>query len=177
MSSSHLRDGPSPDDSLKFNSPYAIASNANSLRHPPMPTSTEAAEQPRLIRTSLLPNVSPGSPQPQRVDLQFVGDLLNLASDWDQTEYAARRRLVRFNRRQVGHVVRISFEPITPQQYRSEDMVISCIFREDAQECFITSVDAIYLLEGFVGVCFSVEEKNRIRRNLEGFKASLRFSP
>jgi hypothetical protein len=31
-------------------------------------------------------------------------------------------------------------------------------------------VDAIYLLEALVGLRFSVEEKNRIRRNLEGFR-------
>lgn len=34
----------------------------------------------------------------------------------------------------------------------------------------VTSVDAIYLLEALIGVRFSVEEKNRIRRNLEGLK-------
>lgn len=49
-------------------------------------------------------------------------------------------------------------------------IVISCIYREDKNECFVTSVDAIYLLEALVGVRFSVEEKNRIRRNLEGFR-------
>jgi hypothetical protein len=31
-------------------------------------------------------------------------------------------------------------------------------------------VDTIYLLESLVGVRFTVEEKNRIRRNLEGFR-------
>lgn len=34
----------------------------------------------------------------------------------------------------------------------------------------VTSVDAIYLLEALVGGRFSVEEKNRIRRNLERCK-------
>lgn len=34
----------------------------------------------------------------------------------------------------------------------------------------MTSVDTIYLLEALIGVRFSVEEKNRIRRNLEGLK-------
>lgn len=36
--------------------------------------------------------------------------------------------------------------------------------------CYVTSVDAIYLLEALVGTRFTVEEKNRIRRNLEGFR-------
>jgi hypothetical protein len=33
---------------------------------------------------------------------------------------------------------------------------------------YVTSVDTIYLLESLVAVRFTVEEKNRIRRNLEG---------
>ena len=49
-------------------------------------------------------------------------------------------------------------------------IVISCIYRENLNECFITSVDVIYLLEALAGNRFEVEEKNRIRRNLEGFK-------
>jgi hypothetical protein len=52
----------------------------------------------------------------------------------------------------------------------SDSIVISCIFREDKNECFVTSVDTIYLLEALVAVRFTVEEKNRIRRNMEGFK-------
>jgi len=47
---------------------------------------------------------------------------------------------------------------------------ISCIFWEDKNECFVTSVDTIYLLEQLVAARFTVEEKNRIRRNLEGFR-------
>lgn len=34
----------------------------------------------------------------------------------------------------------------------------------------MTSVDTIFLLESLVAVRFTVEEKNRIRRNLEGFR-------
>lgn len=36
--------------------------------------------------------------------------------------------------------------------------------------CYVTSVDTISLLESLVAVRFTVEEKNRIRRNLEGFR-------
>ena len=35
---------------------------------------------------------------------------------------------------------------------------------------YVTSVDTILLLEALVAARFTVEEKNRIRRNLEGFK-------
>lgn len=49
-------------------------------------------------------------------------------------------------------------------------LVVSCIYWRDRNDYFITSVDCIYLLEGLIGVQFTVEEKNRIRRNLEGFR-------
>ncbi|KAI8367717.1 hypothetical protein BD560DRAFT_296952, partial [Blakeslea trispora] len=48
--------------------------------------------------------------------------------------------------------------------------VISCIYWREQNDYFVTSVDCIYLLEGLIGVQFTVEEKNRIRRNLEGFR-------
>jgi hypothetical protein len=34
----------------------------------------------------------------------------------------------------------------------------------------VTTIDTIYLLEQLVGARFTVEEKNRIQRNLEGFR-------
>ncbi|OAC99391.1 hypothetical protein MUCCIDRAFT_24225, partial [Mucor lusitanicus CBS 277.49] len=48
--------------------------------------------------------------------------------------------------------------------------VISCIYWRERNDYFITSVDCIYLLESLIGIQFTVEEKNRIRRNLEGFR-------
>ncbi|KAI7892076.1 uncharacterized protein EV154DRAFT_602015 [Mucor mucedo] len=53
---------------------------------------------------------------------------------------------------------------------RSNPLVVSCIYWQERNDYFITSVDCIYLLEGLIGVQFTVEEKNRIRRNLEGFR-------
>jgi len=44
------------------------------------------------------------------------------------------------------------------------------MFREDKNSCWATSVDMLYLLEAVIGTRFTVEEKNRIRRNLEGFR-------
>ncbi len=88
----------------------------------------------------------------------------------NQEEWNARRRLVQFWRRQEGSTIHAAFRPISQAEYVPNSIVISCIFRADKNECFVTSVDAIYLLEALVGVRFSVEEKNRIRRNLEGFR-------
>jgi hypothetical protein len=88
----------------------------------------------------------------------------------NQEEWQAKRRLVQFWRRQQGAVIHTAFRAISQSEYIPNSIVISCIYREDKNECFVTSVDAIYLLEALVGVRFSVEEKNRIRRNLEGFR-------
>ncbi|ORZ08445.1 hypothetical protein BCR42DRAFT_495543 [Absidia repens] len=48
--------------------------------------------------------------------------------------------------------------------------VISCIYWPEKNDWFITSVDCIHLLEHLMDLKFSVEEKNRVRRNLEGFR-------
>jgi hypothetical protein len=61
----------------------------------------------------------------------------------------------------------ISFAAISQNDYKENTIVVSCIYRDDY---FVTSVDVIYLLEALAGNRFEVEEKNRIRRNLEGFK-------
>ncbi|KAG0172347.1 hypothetical protein DFQ30_010664 [Apophysomyces sp. BC1015] len=54
--------------------------------------------------------------------------------------------------------------------HSSSSLVVSCIYWRERNDFFITSVDCISLLEGLIGVHFTVEEKNRIRRNLEGFR-------
>ncbi|CAO3609808.1 unnamed protein product [Mucor hiemalis] len=57
-----------------------------------------------------------------------------------------------------------------PSNTRTTPIVISCIYWRERNDYFITSVDCIYLLESLIGIQFTVEEKNRIRRNLEGFR-------
>ncbi|KAI8059523.1 hypothetical protein BC940DRAFT_328319 [Gongronella butleri] len=75
--------------------------------------------------------------------------------NWTPYEWSCGRRLVRFWRRQNN---------------QTTYLVVSCIYWRERNDYFITSVDCIYLLEGLIGVQFTVEEKNRIRRNLEGFR-------
>ena len=77
---------------------------------------------------------------------------------------------MRFRRWQVGGVLQVACEAIPQENFDEADIVISCIYRKENRSCYFTSVDVIYLLERLVGEAFSVEEKNRIRRNLEGFK-------
>jgi len=129
--------------------------------------------QPQLMRSSQLP---------ARPDLNFfdapkaeviiAGDLVTMAKGWTSEEWAAKRRLVKVWRRQEGHNIYLAFAPLPQLEWVAEKecVVVSCMFREDRNSCWVTSVDMLYLLEAVIGTRFSVEEKNRIRRNLEGFR-------
>lgn len=143
---------------------------SSNLRHPPMEAAD--ANTPTLYRTSQLPSVTmDGSSNiATKAVLKFDGDLNNMALGWSHDEWHAKRRLVLFTRSQEGGTINAAFRPVTLQEITPNTIVISCIFREDKNECYVTSVDTIYLLEALVSVRFTVEEKNRIRRNLEGYK-------
>jgi hypothetical protein len=93
-----------------------------------------------------------------------------LCVGWTQAEIQVGRRLVRFGKVQDGRRLIVSCEPITQEEYCEQDSVISCIYQEETDACFVTSVDVIYLLERLTNGEFPVEEKNRIRRNLEGLR-------
>ena len=75
-----------------------------------------------------------------------------------------------FRRSQSGSTITTTFTPVSVDDRPPNSVCISCIYWEEKQECFVTSVDTIYLLEQLVAARFTVEEKNRIRRNLEGFR-------
>jgi hypothetical protein len=93
-----------------------------------------------------------------------------MTQNWTSEEREARRRLVEFNRMQAGSIVTTSFKAVSPEERTPNSACVSCIYWEEREEYFVTSVDTIALLEALVAVRFTVEEKNRIRRNLEGFK-------
>ncbi|KAL9092122.1 MAG: hypothetical protein Q9165_004555 [Trypethelium subeluteriae] len=150
------------------------------------PEPTSGAANPPLIRTSTIqPSASSsmqGSlptqgfnpyamyPSNSKAVLKIEGDLDKMSDDWTDEEWEVSRRLVQFTRKQNGSVIHTSFQPVTLEERAANSICISCIWWEEKQECFVTSVDTIYLLESLVGVRFTVEEKNRIRRNLEGFR-------
>ncbi|KAG1777021.1 hypothetical protein EV702DRAFT_948143, partial [Suillus placidus] len=90
--------------------------------------------------------------------------------NWDDLEMQAGRRLVRFSRIRDGNKLLVSAERISPDDYDAKDIVISCIYRDETDSCCVTSVDIIHLLQKLVAAEFVVEEKNRIRRNLEGLR-------
>ncbi|KAJ6499426.1 hypothetical protein C8R45DRAFT_115290 [Mycena sanguinolenta] len=102
--------------------------------------------------------------------LEIVTPLDSVCSGWDDAELDSGRRLVRFHKVQDGRRVILSCETIKQEEYCEADSVVSCIYREQTETCYVTSVDIIYLLERLTNDQFPVEEKNRIRRNLEGFR-------
>ncbi|GAA5865322.1 hypothetical protein JCM8547_005054 [Rhodosporidiobolus lusitaniae] len=141
---------------------------------PPGPPLAQAINrQPELIRTSQIhapKNGGYGATYSHKVVLKLQNDLNTMAMGWSNEEWTNRRRLIQFWPQQDGNIINVAFRPITQAEYVQNSIVISCIFRDEWNECFVTSVDTIYLLEALVGSRFTVEEKNRIRRNLEGFK-------
>lgn len=135
--------------------------------------------QPNLQRATQIPGVIPiaAAYSPiAKATLDLGSDLGNMARGWSPEEWTDRRRLVQFWRRQTGTSITAICHPISQAKWLEEQkksgggIVVSCIYREETNMCYVTSVDAIYLLEALVGSRFTVEEKNRIRRNLEGFR-------
>lgn len=134
---------------------------------------------PALIRTSTLQQATglsqnqtfnPYAMYPTKAILKLNGDLDSMAEGWTKQERDSQRRLVQFTRSQSGSTIHADFKPVTLETRSPSGICISCIMWEGKDECYVTSVDTIFLLESLVAVRFTVEEKNRIRRNLEGFR-------
>ncbi|EGE83965.1 hypothetical protein RJZ56_007426 [Blastomyces dermatitidis] len=134
---------------------------------------------PILIRTSTIQHLAGAGPNqafnpyamyPSKAVLKIDGDLDSMTENWSPEERTSKRRLVHFTRRQSGSIIHADFKAVAPADRAPNSICISCIYWDGKKECYVTSVDTIYLLESLVGVRFTVEEKNRIRRNLEGFR-------
>ncbi|KAI9882948.1 MAG: hypothetical protein M1823_005307 [Watsoniomyces obsoletus] len=174
--------------SYHSHSPTLAAVAATARPQPSHLASPPGVANPPLIRTStipqsatstssLLPGSAAGGPAfnpyamyPHKAVLKLQADLDSMAENWTVQEWDAKRRLVQFQRRQSGSTIYASCQPIAPEERAANSICISCIWWEEKNECYVTSVDTIYLLESLVAVRFTVEEKNRIRRNLEGFR-------
>ncbi|KAI8365318.1 uncharacterized protein BYT42DRAFT_589520 [Radiomyces spectabilis] len=135
---------------------------------------------------SYIPPSSVGSYQPysrlvSRSSLRIEGDIDSMMANWSPEEWSQRRRLVQFWRESFAKGIRCSFHPATPTGEKTigthndghrngPSIIVSCIYWAERNDWFITSVDCLHLLESLLNIRFSVEEKNRIRRNLEGFR-------
>jgi hypothetical protein len=125
---------------------------------------------PQHQQQQQVPNYPNYSGLLNKANLKIIGDLDTMGQAWTTEEWNARRRLVQFWRRQEGNEIHCDFQAVQQADRQPNSIVVSCIYWQERNDCFITSVDCIYLLESLIGVRFTVEEKNRIRRNLEGFR-------
>ena len=154
---------------------------SSSKIQPTVPSPQDA--NPPLVRTSTLQthpnNAGSGSsfnpygiyPHTSKAVLNIEGDLDSVAAaPWSPEEVENRRKIVQFWRHQKGATINTNFAVVATNERQPNSICISCIYWEEKGECYVTSVDCIYLLESLISVRFTVEEKNRIRRNLEGFR-------
>lgn len=109
--------------------------------------------------------------------VRFLSSPDLFTTTWTAEERTAQRRIVRFERELDVTELRIRSRTVSQAHYTShrndrEDgaAYISCIFFEEKGRYYFTSVDIINLLEALEQAQFKVEEKNRIRRNLEGLR-------
>ncbi|KAM9895505.1 hypothetical protein OXX79_008042, partial [Metschnikowia pulcherrima] len=133
---------------------------------------------PTLIRTSRL------SPEYIRKNLDTINVPIRLNTDesferveenWSAQELEHERRLVSLKvTRENFTTFNIKFETVAPDcvDKNSKDLVISCIRWAEKDFMVVTSVDILLVLESLVGEPFPVEEKSRIRRNLQFLKPS-----
>jgi hypothetical protein len=144
------------------------------------PQTSPDPDAPALVRTSTIPGsvamhaAGPYGPYAgfqNRAELKLLGKLDDMAYNWAPDEAENRRRIVRFSKEQRGATITARFRPVSVGDRPPNATCVSCIWWQERKECYVTSVDTIALLEALVVAPnkFTVEEKNRIRRNLEGF--------
>ncbi|ODV77017.1 uncharacterized protein CANTADRAFT_56973, partial [Suhomyces tanzawaensis NRRL Y-17324] len=94
-----------------------------------------------------------------------------MTENWTLEEKENQRRLVKFKFIRLSPAEYfVQFDPIKKEQYDHTSPIISCIFWKEKDLHIVTSVDIILILEYLVQESFSIEEKNRIRRNLQSLK-------
>ncbi|ORY97320.1 hypothetical protein BCR43DRAFT_236141 [Syncephalastrum racemosum] len=114
------------------------------------------------------------------------GGLDALVLDWTQQETHSGRRVVAFWRlpEQLTHTpkMRVQYRSLAQsntgmctqeqphRQQQQQYAAVSCVYWPERKEHYITSVDIVTLIEFLMQCQFTVEEKNRVRRNLEGFQ-------
>ncbi|KAJ2557317.1 hypothetical protein EV175_001416, partial [Coemansia sp. RSA 1933] len=134
------------------------------------PGSTNAASsEPSSYRADSHQSFSSANNMPL-LGYSSYASLLNKANLMTLEERECCRRLVQFWRRHENNNIFCTFKAVAAADRVPNSIVVSCIYWEEKQDFFITSVDCIHLLESLIAVRFTVEEKNRIRRNLEGFR-------
>jgi hypothetical protein len=138
-------------------------------------------ETPRVVKTATISSVGnkgthdPLSPKTNKAVLHINGSLITMAAKWSEEEWDNCRRIVMFKKSMSGSILTVSFRAIPVNERPPNSICISCIWWAEQSECYITSVDMVYLVEQLVVAPnrLSLKEKNYIRRYLEGFHPSL----
>ena len=147
---------------------HALAASTRAAGSPA--TSLPPTASPFFVSSFLQDAASPKPIVPKGFRLKFNSDLSEALKDWTPLEKRSGRRLVEFHRRVEDHVINCSITISDLQNLRPGAIVVSCIYYAERDEYYVTSVDCIYVLEQLLGIRFTIDDKNRIRRNLEGFK-------
>ncbi|KAI8061615.1 hypothetical protein BC940DRAFT_309963 [Gongronella butleri] len=159
--------------------PPAYSSPYQPRATPVVPTSPSTSMASSTMHLSSMASMSEaaGGADPfaqliSHADLVIEGDMMAMVHNWSDQELQDRRRLVQFWRRQTQNQIICQCQAIAPTNRANhpEEIIISCIYWADKNDYYITSVDIIYLLEGLIGARFTTEERNRVRRNLEGLQ-------
>jgi hypothetical protein len=164
--SSHLAQVQSPRVPLQQqHSGVSMARSLSAISNPPL-VRTSTMKTPRQTQFNPYEMYPPNT----KVTLKLEGSLSSVTENWTREENLAARRLVEFSCLRQGGEIRTSFKPVTVDDRNPTLPVVSCIYWERKKQYYVTSVEIIVLLESVLSIRFTVEEKNRIRRNLEGFK-------
>ena len=99
------------------------------------------------------------------------GDVGKIAIDWAPEEREMGRRLVHVTHVWRDSVIAATFDPVRPGEGAPDSTCVSCISWARKGGCYVTSFDVIRLSEALLSASFAVDEKKRIRRNLEQFGA------
>lgn len=165
---------PQTPNDYDLGSPLAPSDLPHSLgtspcpENPPLIRKTQMSTQ--QVSTSYSDDLDPdGQHATGDASLRIAGNLNSMQEKWTEGEKISGRRLIEFERSQAGSVVTVTFKQVPLNSRTNANACVSCIWWEERKEAYITSVDTIRLLEHLVASRFNVQEKNRIRRNLEGF--------
>ncbi|CAG8471365.1 959_t:CDS:2 [Ambispora gerdemannii] len=154
---------------MSLQMPWALRPSTTLKEPPVVPSSTPLAASSDNMMTAL-PDKQSIVEMLRNTKLEIQGDLNTMVRNWTEYETTNCRRLVQFRRRQENNLIHASFAALNHEDRTPNAIIVSCIWWKSKNEYYITSVDCVSLLEALIAVRFTVEEKNRIRRNLEGFK-------
>ncbi|KAJ1323840.1 hypothetical protein MN608_11095 [Microdochium nivale] len=125
-----------------------------------------------LMKSAVL--LAPGAAvqQTTRIKLEIQGDLLLMSQGWTSEERTQARRVVKFTMSRIDSTLGLAFAPVTTGQLGPGDLCTSCIYWQEQGDFFVTGADVIHLLGRLFAAParFSLEDKNYIRRKLQGYR-------